>query len=94
MSDIARMGKRGTLVIPAALRRQFGLTEGCEILADATEEGILLRPAMTLPLEVYSAERKAGFILSNAVDEADYLLAREKVKEMGLDPEAIPHEPL
>ncbi len=41
--------------------------------------------------ETYTPERKAEFLLNNAVDEADYALAREKVRRMGLDPDDIPH---
>ncbi len=87
-----RIGKRGTLVIPAKLRRVFGLEEGSEVIAEETEEGILIRPAITLPLEVYSAERKAEFLLSNAVDAEDYARAVEEVRKLGVDPAKIPHQ--
>ena len=42
-------------------------------------------------MEVYTAERKAEFLLSNAVDSADYDRAVERVRQMGLDPAAIDH---
>jgi hypothetical protein len=44
-----------------------------------------------LPVEVYTPERKAQFLLSNAVDAADYAGAVAAVRAMGLDPKAIPH---
>lgn len=91
MSDVSRVGKRGTLVIPAPLRRRFGLTEGSEVIAEATDEGILIRPAVTVPLELYSPERRAEFLLSNAVDAKDYERAREEVRDLGLEPDSIPH---
>jgi len=91
ISESSRVGKRGTFVIPAPLRRRFGLTEGSTVIAEETEEGILIRPAVTLPVEVYSAERRAEFLLSNAVNEGDYARAREAVQTMGLDPDAIDH---
>ena len=78
-------------MIPAALRRRFGLMEGSEVIAEETPEGILLRPAVTIALELYSAERKAEFLLSNAVDDEDYARAREEVLRLGLDPDSIPH---
>lgn len=87
-----RVGKRGTLVIPAELRRVFGIEEGSEIIAEETPEGILLRPAMTVALEIYGPERKAEFLLSNAVDAGDYARAVAEVRALGLDPDAIPHE--
>lgn len=45
------------------------------------------------PLETYTPERKAEFLLSNAVDREDYEAAILAVREMGLDPERIDHEP-
>ncbi len=88
----SRIGKRGTLVIPAKLRRVFGLEEGSEVIAEETEEGILIRPAITLPLELYSAERKAEFLLSNAVDAEDLARAVEEVRKLGIDPAKILHQ--
>jgi AbrB family looped-hinge helix DNA binding protein len=93
MIESSKVGKRGTFVIPAKLRRRFGIEEGSEVIAEETPEGILIRPAMTVPIEVYSDERKAEFLLSNAVDAEDYQEAREEVRRMGLDPGKIEHEP-
>lgn len=91
LSESSRVGKRGTLVIPARLRRLYGLEEGSEVIAEGTPEGILIRPAVTVPIELYSPERKAEFILSNAVDAEDYALAVAEVRSMGLDPDQIVH---
>jgi AbrB family looped-hinge helix DNA binding protein len=90
-SETGRLGKRGTLVIPAALRRQFGLKEGALIIAEARPDGILIRPAIAIATETYAPERKAGFLLENAVDADDYASAKESVRQMGLDPARIPH---
>ena len=92
MSEVTKVGKRGTLVIPAPLRKRYGLEEGREVLIEETAEGLLLRPAVTLPVEMYSKERRAAFLLENAVDRRDYERAREEVRKLGLDPDAIPHE--
>jgi hypothetical protein len=43
------------------------------LVAEARDDGILLRPAAVLPIEVYTDERRAEFLLSNAVDPADYV---------------------
>ena len=92
MSEVTKVGKRGTIVIPALLRKRYGLEEGREVLVEETAEGLLLRPAVTLPVEMYSKERRAEFLLENAVDRGDYERAREEVRKMGLDPDAISHE--
>ncbi|MFZ4398328.1 MAG: AbrB/MazE/SpoVT family DNA-binding domain-containing protein, partial [Kiritimatiellia bacterium] len=82
---------RGTMVIPAGLRRRFNVTEGSFIMAEERPEGILLRPAAVLPLESYSPERKAEFLLSNTIDAADYASAIKAVRSMGVDPAMIKH---
>jgi len=87
----ARVGKRGAIVVPAKLRKRFGIEEGSVVIAEETEGGILIRPAMVVPVERYTPERKAEFLLSNAVDEADYRQARKEVRKLGLDPDSIQH---
>ncbi|HEX2325826.1 MAG TPA: AbrB/MazE/SpoVT family DNA-binding domain-containing protein, partial [Chloroflexota bacterium] len=42
----SRVGKRGAVIIPASLRRRFGITEGALVIAEETAEGILIRPAV------------------------------------------------
>ncbi len=87
----SRVGKRGTVVIPAALRRRYGIEEGSFVVTEPCEAGVLIRPALVLPVEVYTPERKAQFLLSNAIDAADYAGAVAEVRRMGLAPETIPH---
>jgi len=89
--EISKVGKRGAVVIPAGLRKRFGIEEGALVIAEEREDGILVRPAVALPVEAYSPERVAEFLLSNAVDEEDYAKAAARVRSMGLDPDAIPH---
>jgi AbrB family looped-hinge helix DNA binding protein len=91
LADTGRIGKRGTLVIPAALRRRFGIEEGNLVIAEEREDGILIRPAVAVPVETYSPRRRAEFLLSNAVDAKDYARAVKDVRAMGLDPAGIPH---
>lgn len=91
VSESSRIGKRGTLVIPARLRKIFGFEEGAEVIAEETPQGILIRPALTVPIELYGPERKAELLLSNAVDAADYRRAVEEVLKLGVDPDEIPH---
>jgi hypothetical protein len=44
-----------------------------------------------LPVERYTPERKAEFLLSNALDAKDYREARKEVRKLGLDPDKIRH---
>ena len=41
-------------------------------------------------MEQYSPERKAEFLLSDAIDDADYRKARKEVRKLGLDRDSIP----
>jgi hypothetical protein len=61
------------------------------VIFQETPEGILIRPAVALPVEAYTPQRKAQFILSNATDARDYANAVKAVRTMGLDLGAIPH---
>lgn len=91
MDEVSKIGKRGTIVIPAKLRRQYGIGEGDLVVAEAREDGILIRPAVAVPLESYTPRRKAEFLLSNATDAEDYARAVREVRAMGLEPDGIPH---
>src|ERR1017187_4887834 len=88
------IGKRGTVVIPAKLRKRYRLDEGSQMLMEGREDGILMRPAVTTPIEVevYTPERLAEFFLNNAMDTKDYLEARKEVVAMGIDPDSIDHQ--
>lgn len=50
-----------------------------------------MRVRTSVTSEIYDNERKAEFLLNNAVDEADYHDAREEVRKLGLDPDSVPH---
>ena len=42
--------------------------------------------------ERYTPRRVAQFLLQNAVDAADYAVARREVKKLGLNPDTILHD--
>jgi hypothetical protein len=60
------------------------------VLIEETTDGLAIRPAVTI--EIYSKERKAELLLNNATDPDDYKAAREAVRDMGLDPDTVPHD--
>lgn len=90
--ETLKVGQRGTVVIPAVLRKEYDLKEGALLIAEPRPEGILLRPAVALTVEIYSPERKAQFLLNNALTLEEYAWAMDEVKKLGLNPENIPHE--
>jgi AbrB family looped-hinge helix DNA binding protein len=87
----AKVGKRGAIVVPAKLRKRFGIEEGTFVTVEAREDGIFIRPAVIVPVEIFTPERKAEFLLSSATTAEDYRQARKQVKKLGIDPDSIPH---
>jgi antitoxin PrlF len=61
---------RGVITLPAKLRQALGLKADDQLIAETTPEGLLLRPAVTLPVEVYTDERVREF------DDAEAELAQ------------------
>lgn len=82
--ESAKVGRIGAIVVPAKLRRRFGIEEGTVVTAEQREDGILIRPAVVVPIEKYTPERKAQFRLSNASNAADYRKARTEVQKLGI----------
>ena len=69
MKAAVTVTSRGVITLPARLRRQLGLRADDQLIAEVTPEGLLLRPAVTLPVEIYTPERVREF------DEAEADLA-------------------
>lgn len=69
MKTTLTVTSRGVVTLPAKLRKAMGLKADDQLIAETTPEGLLLRPAVTLPVEIYSEERIREF------DEAEAELA-------------------
>lgn len=67
MKETVTIGRRGSITIPAKLRRAFGIEQNDQLIAEQTPEGILLRPSIAVPVEMYSEERIQEF----ASDESE-----------------------
>lgn len=86
------MDARGAVVIPSKIRKKLGVEKGGLWIAEESEGRVILRPAIAVPVEKYTPERRAEFLLNSAIDRAEYGEAVKKVRAMGLDPAKIPHE--
>ncbi len=89
--ETGKIGKRGVFTIPASLRKRFGLADGSLVIAEERADGILLRPAVAMPVETYSDESTAEFLLTNVTNLVEYEAARLEVTAMGLNPDSITH---
>ena len=66
MQTALTISSRGVVTLPAKLRRELGLKPDDQLIAETTPEGLLLRPAVTLPVESYDAARVREFDESEA----------------------------
>lgn len=78
MKTMLTMTSRGVVTLPAKLRRALGIKGGTLLIAETTPEGLLLRPAVTLPVELYSVKRIRE--LDEAEAELDEVLRRPRKK--------------
>ena len=69
MQATLTINSRGVITLPAKLRQAMGLKADDQLIAETTPQGLLLRPAVTLPLELYTPQRVQEF------DEAEAELA-------------------
>jgi AbrB family looped-hinge helix DNA binding protein len=67
---------RGVVTLPAKLRQALGIKADDLLIAETTPDGLLLRPAVTLPIEMYSDERIRQFDAAEA--ELDRVLKDRK----------------
>jgi AbrB family looped-hinge helix DNA binding protein len=67
---------RGVVTLPAKLRQALGIKADDQLIAETTPEGLLLRPAVTLPIEIYGDRRIREF--DEAEAELDKVLRRRK----------------
>jgi AbrB family looped-hinge helix DNA binding protein len=70
MKSTLTLNSRGVITLPAKMREAIGLKADDTLIAEITPEGILLRPAMTVPIEIYTPKRLREF------DEAEQDLAK------------------
>jgi AbrB family looped-hinge helix DNA binding protein len=89
-STTIKMGKRGTIVLPAKLRKQFGLSDGSLLVTEAKDGEIRIRPAFVYEPEVWTPQRKAYLTLINAMTQEEYDEVSALLREEGIDPTDAP----
>jgi len=56
-----QINRRGAMTLPKSLRKVLGVDQGGVIIAEVSETGIALHPAVAYPVELYSDARVAEF---------------------------------
>jgi bifunctional DNA-binding transcriptional regulator/antitoxin component of YhaV-PrlF toxin-antitoxin module len=72
MTKVININDRGTLTLPREMRRRLGVNSNAQVVAEETDDGILLRAGVTFPVEVYSEKRLAEFRRNNEESLANY----------------------
>ena len=70
---------RGVVTLPAKLRQTLGLKADDQLIAETVPDGLLLRPAVTLPIELYTPGREREFDRAEA-ELAEVLAAKPAPK--------------
>lgn len=65
MTTTLEIGHRGAITLPKKMREKFHLCDRSLISLEETAEGILIRPAVAFPIEMYSEERLKEFDAEN-----------------------------
>lgn len=66
MQTTLTINSRGVVTLPAKLRQAMGLKADDQLIAETTPEGLLLRPAVTLAVEMYTPLREQEFDTAEA----------------------------
>jgi AbrB family looped-hinge helix DNA binding protein len=61
MKSTLTVNSRGDIALPVEMRQAMGLKADDTLIAELTPEGILLRPAMSVPIEIYTPKRLRQF---------------------------------
>ena len=77
MTKVININDRGTLTLPIEMRRRLGVSSSSQVVAEETDDGILLRAGVTFPVEVYSEKRLAEFRRNNEESLAGYRLKKK-----------------
>ena len=77
MTKVVNINDRGTLTLPKEMRRRLGVNGNAQVVAEETDEGVLLRAGVTFPVEVYSDKRLAEFRRNNEEALARYRFKRK-----------------
>jgi bifunctional DNA-binding transcriptional regulator/antitoxin component of YhaV-PrlF toxin-antitoxin module len=77
MTKVININDRGTLTLPKEMRLRLGVSRNAQVVAEETDDGILLRAGVTFPVELYSDKRLAEFRRNNEDALAGYRLKKK-----------------
>lgn len=78
MVTTIQINERGNLTLPKTLRKMLGIERGGVVMAESSAGGVLIKPAVAFPIEIYDNDRVAEFDQAEA--ELSKHLARKGQK--------------
>ncbi len=81
VSNTGHVGRRGTIVLPAASRRRYGLADGSLFISEEREDGILIRPAKAVASELHEVRQKFQIALDQ-LDRGEGIDGEKVIAEM------------
>jgi bifunctional DNA-binding transcriptional regulator/antitoxin component of YhaV-PrlF toxin-antitoxin module len=78
VTKVLNINGRGTLTLPKEMRQRLGLQDAGQVVAEETAQGILIRPGVTFPIEIYSEKRLAEFDRANEQALRHYRFKKKK----------------
>jgi antitoxin PrlF len=76
-NEIAQVSGRGTVTLPARIRKELGLREGDVLRVRLVDGSIQLTPTAVVPIELYTEERIAEFLAAAEMTPEELARARE-----------------
>lgn len=69
--DLVKVGRKGQVTIPRSVLQAVGIAQEGQLAIEVTADGgILLRPAVVYPIEMYTEQRIAEFAAQDAMSPA------------------------
>lgn len=75
--EVAQLSGRGTVTLPAALRRELGLAEGDVLTVRIVDGAIVLTPTVLTEVEPYTEDRIREFEESGRMTDEELRAARK-----------------
>jgi antitoxin PrlF len=65
MQERVTLTARGVITIPTKMREALGFKPNDQLIIEDTPQGLLLRPAVSVPIELYTEDRIVGSPVMN-----------------------------
>ncbi len=78
-----QINQRGTLTLPKSVRTQLQIKEDDQLWVEVTDQGILLKPVLIAPIEIYTPKQLKKFQqdIEDLKENQDWLRATESSLE-------------